>query len=351
MSGFGTSPFNEADVNPFADPSVIQATHNASTAQRAGLDDFNPFADPPANRTISQTRGAANPPQYTNPNQSQPAIMQATQAPPAYSPPQVSQKITTDELERRQEELERKAAELARKEEALRNAPTERKNNWPPLPDKFCVQPCFFQDIQLEIPLEFQKIVKTLYYLWLLYVGVLFLNMLGGMTLLINNGDGTAFGLSLVYFIIFTPISYVCWFRPVYRAFKNDSSFSFFIFFFVFFFHCIATGVFAIGIPGGGACGLIRGLTVMRTQPIQASNYAVGTMLLIIGLLFAFLTLCQVVMLLKVHRLYRTTGMSFAKAQQEFTTGIMRNEHVQSAASDAAQSAVRNQFQSGGNRY
>lgn len=42
-----------------------------------------------------------------------------------------------------------------------------RKNNFPPLPEKCCVQPCFYQDFSVDIPLEFQRIVKTVYYLWL----------------------------------------------------------------------------------------------------------------------------------------------------------------------------------------
>jgi hypothetical protein len=42
-----------------------------------------------------------------------------------------------------------------------------RRNNWPPLPEQCCFQPCFYQDIQVDIPLEFQKIVRHLYYLWI----------------------------------------------------------------------------------------------------------------------------------------------------------------------------------------
>lgn len=42
-----------------------------------------------------------------------------------------------------------------------------------------------------------------------------------------------------------------------------------------------------------------------------------------------------------MHRIYRSTGASFAKAQQEFSTGVMRNEHVQSAAANAAAGAAK----------
>jgi hypothetical protein len=46
----------------------------------------------------------------------------------------------------------------------------------------------------------------------------------------------------------------------------------------------------------------------------------------------------------QVHRIYRSSGASFAKAQQEFTTGVMRNEHVQGAAANIASEAIRSQF-------
>ncbi|KAI9581870.1 hypothetical protein GQX74_010187 [Glossina fuscipes] len=69
-------------------------------------------------------------------------------------------------FKRRQEELDRKAAELDRREQQLQgNMP--QLNNWPPLPDNFCLKPCFYQDFSLEIPPEFQRLIKHLYYTWM----------------------------------------------------------------------------------------------------------------------------------------------------------------------------------------
>lgn len=99
------------------------------------------------------------------------------------------------ELLRRQEELEKKAAELDRRERELQSHGAAgqvppllalsscllnlanhflaswfhagRKNNWPPLPEKFPVGPCFYHDISVDIPVEFQKTVKIMYNLWM----------------------------------------------------------------------------------------------------------------------------------------------------------------------------------------
>jgi SCAMP family len=50
--------------------------------------------------------------------------------------------------------------------------------------------------------------------------GVLLLNVLGGLTLLFYDGRFVTFCLSIFYVFLFTPISFLCWYRPAYKAFR-----------------------------------------------------------------------------------------------------------------------------------
>lgn len=119
-----------------------------------------------------------------------------------------------DDKQRRQEELDRKAEELERREAQLRNSSAGvRRNNWPPLPEQCCFQPCFYQDINVEIPSEFQRIVRHLYNLWMFYAMTMVCNVLGGV-LLLFHGEGVGFEhfmLGLIYGTLFTPASFLCW--------------------------------------------------------------------------------------------------------------------------------------------
>lgn len=227
------------------DPAVQQIANNANSTQ-IRVEDYNPF---PAAQT-------------TTPNMSnnEPAVMQAN--PPTYTrsaqqsqqqQPQPSRILNTEELRRKQEELERKEEELTRREEEWRSSSYNvRRNNWPPLPEKCCFQPCFYQDIQVDIRPEFQKIVRNLYYLWIFHGAVMLSNILGGLILIFHEGTFGTFSLGILYCLLFTPFSFLCWYRPAYKAFRSDSSFNFMIFFFVFFFQFVVTLIQTIGIPGSG---------------------------------------------------------------------------------------------------
>lgn len=47
---------------------------------------------------------------------------------------------------------------------------------------------------------------------------------------------------------------------------------------------------------------------------------------------------------LQIHSLYRRTGASFQKAQEEFAAGVFSNQAVRTAAANAAAGAATNAF-------
>lgn len=333
MSGF--------DSNPFADPEAgLLAGKNVPAGKTTEdlIEDFNPFA-------VDQFSNQQVPP-------SQPAIMQpsTSEQPPPYSSADATPSAVaatrgvTDDLQRRQEELDRKAAEIDRREKELNSRhvlTSARVNNFPPLPSWFPLKPCFYQDFTLDIPSEFQKLVKAHFYYWIAYCLLLFVNIGGALGSLVTkstNECGTTFGLSILYFVLFTPCSFVCWYRPAYNAFRADSSFYFFLYFFVFFIQFCAHVIQAIGIDGSGSCGFINGIQSINT------NIAVGIIMLMIGALFTGCAVTSMVLLIKVHRIYRSSGASFSKAQQEFSQGVWRNRAVQETTANIASSAAQQAF-------
>ncbi|CAJ0968646.1 unnamed protein product [Ranitomeya imitator] len=93
-----------------------------------------------------------------------------------------------------------------------------------PLPSNFPVGPCFYQDFSVDIPVEFQKTVKIMYYLWMFHTVTLFVNIFGCLAwFCIDTSRGVDFGLAILWFLLFTPCSFVCWYRPLYGAFSNYS--------------------------------------------------------------------------------------------------------------------------------
>lgn len=136
----------------------------------------------------------------------------------------------------------------------------------------------------LMMPVPSSPPSTALLFVSLVHTSTLFLNVLACLaSFTVNAGNGVDFGLSILWFILFTPVSFVCWYRPVYKAFRyfimgfgavchrviipasaseqpelssspprSDSSFSFFFFFFVFFFQVAVYVIQSVGIPRWG---------------------------------------------------------------------------------------------------
>lgn len=351
MSGFDQSPFGQptVDNDPFADPAVQQVTRNTA---RQTIDDYNPFGDPPGSRPTTLVRGAANPPMFNESSGSQAAILNPTQEvtpPPNYaksaqqSAPSGASGKTPEQLRAWEESLARQSAELERKERELQSrASNVRMNNWPPLPEGFCFQPCFYQDIDVEIPVEFQRIVRHLYYLWIFHAGLMVVNILGSLLLMMHDGGIARVFLAVFFTGLLTPFSFICWFRPAYKAFKDDSSFNFMVFFFIFIFQFMISLIQAIGTEGSGTCGIF---VALRTFDKSPSGVLVGTIVLIIALGFCVAAAFDILMVSKIHNIYRSSGASMAKAQAEFTNNVLRSDTMRDATSQIVQGAVRSQFE------
>ncbi|XP_008586776.1 PREDICTED: secretory carrier-associated membrane protein 2 isoform X2 [Galeopterus variegatus] len=299
--------------------------------------DTNPFADP-VDVNPFQTNAATTVPVTQLPGPSQPAVLQPSVEPTQPTPQAVAAAAQAGLL-RQQEELDRKAAELDRKERELQNTVANLhvgENNRPSLLSR-CPVKLFYQDFSTEIPADYQRICKMLYYLWMLHSVTLFLNLLACMAWFIGNtSKGVDFGLSILWFVIFTPCAFLCWYRPIYKAFRSDNSFSFFVFFFVFFCQIGIYVIQLIGLPNLGNSGWIAALSTLGQESLAVS--------IIMMVVAAFFTLCAVLslfLLKRVHSLYRRTGASFQQAQEEFSQGIFSNRTFRSAASSAAQGAFQ----------
>ncbi|XP_056269537.1 secretory carrier membrane protein 2, like [Pseudoliparis swirei] len=336
MSEFDNNPFvdpvDPVDMNPFQDASITQATGRAAE----GAGEYNPFSATEMETHVDSTIpiSAAS---------SQPAVLQTS----VEQSTQANVAIGQANLMKQQEELERKAAELERKEQELQNSSAgraalntgDKQNNWPPLPSFSPVKPCFYQDFEGEIPEEYRGICKRMYYLWMFHSATLLLNVLACLAYFTAGSQyGVDFGLSILWFFLFTPVSFICWYRPVYKAFRSDNSFSFFFFFFIFFFQVAVYIIQTVGIPKWGNSGWIAAISMIGT------NLAVAVVMMVVAGFFTVNAVLAVFLLKAVHSKYRRTGASFTKAQQEFSSGVLTNRTVQTAASSAAASAAQGAF-------
>ncbi|AQK45858.1 Secretory carrier-associated membrane protein 4 [Zea mays] len=145
------------------------------------------------------------------------------------------------ELSSWESDLKRREADIKRREEALKNAgvPMEEKN-WPPF------FPIIHHDIANEIPANVQKLQYLAFASWLGIVLCLSWNFVAVIVCWIKEGDSKLFFLATIYALLGIPLSYLIWYRPLYRAMRTNSAFSFGWFFLCYLIHigfCIIAAI------------------------------------------------------------------------------------------------------------
>ncbi|XP_067929921.1 secretory carrier-associated membrane protein 2-like [Watersipora subatra] len=344
----------EPTSNPFADPyeRTFQGDANPPAAKMTSLDDYDPFGgrsqttvpSPQSPQTMAPPQPNIAPPQTSMDNAAN--IQRSLSDPPPYQPA-AAQQVDTSELQRRQEELERKAAELEQELQKKNETNATQKNNCPPLPPGCCIQPCFHQDFETDIPPEYRRVAKTVYFSYILRAVVLTLNFLFciGYLAMAHYGLVAAersLGLSIFHLLWWILVGFLCWQRPNYNAFRRDSALSYFWFLFITAWNILVDIFMVLGPAGTGYLGILTAATYLndRYDGQSVRNMGGVTFIIVIGSLV--LLSLDIYLLIMVHRFYRRAGVTVQQAQTEFSSGVWRNQHVQAAGAQAV-SAVGTQ--------
>uniref|UniRef100_J3LG44 Secretory carrier-associated membrane protein n=1 Tax=Oryza brachyantha TaxID=4533 RepID=J3LG44_ORYBR len=205
------------------------------------------------------------------------------------------------ELLQWESDLKRREADIRRREEALKSAgvPMEDKN-WPPF------FPIIHHDIANEIPANAQKLQYLAFASWLGIVLCLFWNFIAVIVCWIRGGDSKLFFLATIYGMLGTPLSYLMWYRPLYRAMRTDSAFSFGWFFLCYMLH-IAFCVFAAIAPpvifrGKSLTGILAAIDTFSDHAIVGIFYFVGFALFCLETLVSIWVLQKVYMYFRGHK-------------------------------------------------
>lgn len=200
-------------------------------------------------------------------------------------------------------------------------------------------RPVVYHDIEADIPEGGKWLVKRLYFCWWLAMTTYLVNLAACLALLIVKADsaGGNFGLSLVYFLVGTPVSWNFWYQAIYNGVKHDRSVSFFLFFFNYGFHIAFSGLLAVGIPGWGGAGIIYTIATI------GSDVGCGIVCGIASGLLCFEVVYGLWSVKNASVYYRSKGMSVDAAKREAAQGVASS----GIGRELAAGAVKSQFTGG----
>lgn len=292
------NPFDEDEVNPFADPAVH--------AQLSGKPDYagGAFFNPHAGSVPQASR--------LNPLPHEPSDR-------AINIPLGNGK----DLNRREKELEAKEAELRRREQELKRKEDAaakagiiiEERNWPPF------FPIIHHDIAREIPIHLQRIQYFAFASWLGMVICLLWNLIAVISAWVKGEGVSIFLLAVIYLVSGAPGSYVLWYRPLYRAMRTESALKFGWFFLFYLLHLGFTIFAAVAPPvvfkGKSLAGFLPAVDLFSNSTIVGIFYIVG------AVCFCLEALLSLWVLKQVYMYFRGSGKA-AQMQREAVRGAAR---------------------------
>ncbi|XP_076917523.1 secretory carrier-associated membrane protein 3-like [Bidens hawaiensis] len=244
-------------------------------------EDVNPFADQKGNGKTNYSGGSF----YTS---SVPPAANSRLSPLPHEPADFYNSTvdipldTASDLKKRERELQAREAELKKREEIVRRKEEAaaragivlEEKNWPPF------FPIIHHDIANEIPIHLQKLQYVAFSTYLGLVFCLFWNIIATTTAWIKGEDPKIWFLAIIYFILGVPLAYVLWYRPLYRAFRNESAFRFGWFFMFYLLH-IGFVIFAAVAPpivfkGKSLAGILPAVDLIGDQALVGIFYFLG---------------------------------------------------------------------------
>ncbi|GKU95869.1 hypothetical protein SLEP1_g9171 [Rubroshorea leprosula] len=175
-------------------------------------------------------------------------------------------------------DLKRREQEIKRREDAVaKTGVTPDNKNWPPF------FPIIHHDIANEIPVHAQRLQYLAFASWLGIVLCLVFNVISVTVCWIQGGGVKIFFLSIIYALLGVPLSYLLWYRPLYRAMSTDSAFNFGCFFLLYLLHIAFCIIAAIAPPivfhGQSLTGILAAVDVISSHVLAGVSlwyYHVG---------------------------------------------------------------------------
>lgn len=207
----------------------------------------------------------------------------------------------TKDLASWEAELKRRENEIKKREDALTSAgvPTEAKN-WPPF------FPIIHHDISKEIPIHAQRLQYLAFASWLGIVVCLVWNLIAVSVCWIRGGGVKIFFLAVIYAILGCPLSYVLWYRPLYRAMRTDSALKFGWFFLLYLIHigfCILAAIAPpIVFQGRSLTGILAAIDTLSDNAIVGIFYLIGFGFFCMETLLSFWVLQKIYMFFRGNK-------------------------------------------------